>query len=451
MFQDKSSEKPTRREVLHRSGVAAAGVAVAASLGHTAHAADDQTIRLALIGCGGRGGGAVGNALGVSDCGPVKLHAMADIFGDRLNVSHKALSNRYGEKVDVPDDRKFVGFDAYKRAIDTLRPGDVAMLTAYAYCRPLHYEYAVSRGVNVFMEKSFAADPAGVKRMLAANETAKQKNLKIAAGLQCRHSVARQAFIEKVRAGELGDLMLVRAYRMHGSRPSHPFPGGQNELAWQMRNKWQFIWITAGTFSEWMIHQVDECCWLMDDWPTEAHALGGRVPWSTAAGQNLDTYAIEYRFPGGRTALVDTRFMNHTYMDFATYVNGTRRAGQFSGEGHRATVMTYKGRTFDRDQVDWTAPGEPCGPWDAEWRVMLAKIRSDAPHNETERACRTNIASIMGRAASHLNHVVTWEQVADSDFSYGDVDTLAENSEPLVKADTNGRYPAPIPGRWKEL
>ncbi|HID23968.1 MAG TPA: twin-arginine translocation signal domain-containing protein, partial [Planctomycetaceae bacterium] len=151
----------SRRDFLKRGGGMVAGAALAGTLARGAYAGEENTIRLALIGCGGRGSGAVANALSVPGSGPVTLYAMADVFEDRLNRSYRALRQKFGDRIDAPPERQFIGFDAYKKAIDCLRPGDVALLTAYAYCRPTHYEYAVRKGVNIFMEKPFASDPAG--------------------------------------------------------------------------------------------------------------------------------------------------------------------------------------------------------------------------------------------------------------------------------------------------
>ncbi len=211
------SEKPSRREFLQRTGTVTAASALAGVAIPPVHAAEDNTIRLALIGCGGRGSGAVANAMN-SAHGPVKLVAMADVVEDRLTTAHKALSERFGDRIDVPKERQFVGFDAYKKAIDCLGPNDVAMLTNFAYFRPTQLEYAVKKGVNVFMEKSFAPDAPGLRRLMRAGEEAEKKNLKIAAGLQCRHSVNRQELIKRIRDGELGELQLIRAYRMHRGR-----------------------------------------------------------------------------------------------------------------------------------------------------------------------------------------------------------------------------------------
>ena len=205
MRKPANKSRINRREFLKKGGSFAAGATVLGSFkSGSIYAGEDNTIRLSLIGCGGRGNGAVGNALNVTGQGPVKLYAMADLIKTKMESSHKALKKRYPEQVDVTEDRKFSGFDAYKKAIDILRPGDVAMCTTRAYIRPLHVEYAISKGINVFMEKPFASDAGGLQRILRADAVARSKNLKVAAGLQCRHSPARQALIEKIRNGEMG-------------------------------------------------------------------------------------------------------------------------------------------------------------------------------------------------------------------------------------------------------
>ena len=305
----------SRRQFVQNSVRVAAASTLAGWAIPRVHAGEDNTIQLALIGCGGRGNGAVANAMAAgglvmdnrfraddeenaASSGPVKLVAMADLLQSRLNTSHKALSKLLGDKIDVPEDRRFRGFDTYKKAIDCLKPGDVAMLTTHAAFRVPHLKYAVEKGVNVFMEKDFATDPGGVRQMVALAEEAKKKNLKIAAGLMCRHSSARQALIEKIRNGAMGDTQLIRAYRMGGCYRMDPFPGNENELLWQLRpgHPYQFLWSSGGIFIELMIHQIDECFWIKDSWPVAAHGVGGRIAGSTDCSQNLDSYAIEYTF-----------------------------------------------------------------------------------------------------------------------------------------------------------
>ena len=190
----------SRREFLKRGGQLVTASALAGVAIPHVHAAEDNTIRLALIGCGGRGSGAVADAC-EAEGGPVKLAVMADLFENRLTAAHNSLSKQYPERVDVPPERRFIGFDAYRKAIDCLKPGDVAMLTGYAAWRPLQLEYAVEKGVNVFMEKSFATDPPAARRIIKAGAAAEKKNLKIAAGLMCRHSKNRQELIKRIRDG----------------------------------------------------------------------------------------------------------------------------------------------------------------------------------------------------------------------------------------------------------
>ena len=435
----------TRRDALKLGGAVAAASVLAGTDVPWVHAAEDNTIRLALIGCGGRGGGAVRDAFSVAT-GPIKLHAMADLTEDRINRSHKALQSRFSDRVDVPSDRRFVGFDAYRHAIDCLRPGDVAMLTAYAYCRPVQLEYAVKKGVNAFMEKDFAPDPAGCRRLLAAGEEATKKNLKIAAGLQCRHSVARQALIEKIRAGELGDIPLIRATRGFGGNYLAKPPADIDHVAWQIRNRMHFLWASAGILLEMLIHQIDECCWIKDSWPVSATGKGVSANRPDNCSQNLANYSIEYTFADGGKALVES------VNPFATFIHGSKRAAQFSGNIHAATVHTYKGEEIDKNQIDWAAEREPRSPWQAEWKDLLEAIRADRPYNEAERAAYATLAGIMGRAAAHMGRTITWQEMLASNFAFTTIaDQLKFGGPAPVQPDAQGNYPVPIPGKWVEV
>lgn len=450
-MSEKNRKNTSRREFLKSTGRIAASSALVAGIIPRIYAAENNTINLALVGCGGRGSGAVGDALS-SGTGPTKLVAMADVFEDRLNSSHKALSDQFGERIDVPPDRRFVGFDAYRKAIDCLRPGDVMIQATHSAFRPTHLEYAVKKGVNVFMEKSFAPDPGGTKRILALGEEALKKNLKIGCGLMCRHSSARQALIQKIRDGALGNIQLIRAYRMDPGARMGPFKGGESELLWQIRRPYFFLWASSAWFIEMMIHQVDECCWIKDAWPVEAHGLGGREPNSPDCSQNLHTYSIEYTFPDGTKALVNSRSMQNCYNDFATFVHGTKCGAQFSGNVHAPTVHIYKDQRADKNNIIWQPEREKVSPYQVEWDVLLDAIRQDKPHNEVRRAAFANLASIMGRAAVHTQKIVTWEEVTASDFMfYPDAGSLTKDSPAPVQADEKGCYPVPVPGKWKEI
>jgi predicted dehydrogenase len=446
-----AKKSTSRREFLKHTGRIAATSALAVSVAPSIYAAGENTIRLALVGCGGRGGGAVGNALS-SATGPTRLVAMADLFEDRQARSYKALSERFGDRVDVPPDRRFLGFDAYKKAIDCLRPGDVMIQATHSAFRPTHVAYAVEKGVNVFMEKSFAPDPGGTRRILQLAEAAKKKNLKIACGLMCRHSYSRQALIQKIRDGAMGQIQLIRAYRMDPAASMGPFKGGQSELLWQIRRPYFFLWVSSAWFIEMMIHQVDECCWIKGAWPVSAEGLGGRVPHSTDCSQNLHSYAIEYTFGDGTKALVNSRAMSNCHNEFATFVHGTRCAAQFSGNVHAPTVQIYEDQRMAKNNVTWRPEKEKASPYQVEWDMLLNAIRQDRPHNEARRAAFANLASIMGRAAIHTGKIITWDQMLASDFMFcSNVADFTYDSPAPVQADADGRYPVPIPGSWTEI
>ncbi|OQB90465.1 MAG: hypothetical protein BWX84_01889 [Verrucomicrobia bacterium ADurb.Bin118] len=446
-----SSSPLSRRAFLARGTALAAGTALAGVSVPAVHAGEDNTIRLALIGCGGRGTGAAGDAF-ESKHGPVRLVAMADLFPQRLEQSYRTLQEKYPNQVAVPPEQRFLGFDAYRKAIDCLRPGDVAMLTNFAGFRPGQLEYAVAKGVNVFMEKSFGPDAPSLRRIIAAGQAAKQKNLKIAAGLQCRHSVNRQALIQRIRDGQLGDIQLIRAYRMQPVGGLGRRPPNENELLWQIRHFVHFFWVSGGLFAEMNIHQIDEICWIKGAYPVTAHAVGGRAANNTDCGQGLDSFTIEWTFADGTKALDVVRWLPKCHTEFATYIHGTKCAAQFSGWSHEGAVHTYKDQQCRPDNIAWRAPRETVSPWQAEWDNLLDAIRQDKPHNEAERAALSNVADLMGRAATHMGRVITWDEMLASNFQFcPNIDDLTETSPAPVTADAQGRYPVPVPGVWNEI
>lgn len=446
--------RASRREFLASATRATVASALAGVALPHVHAAGDDTVQLALIGCGGRGSGAVANALEASG-GPVKLVAMADLFGNRLASAHQALSAQFGPRIDVPRERQFLGFDAFRQAIDSLRPGtaDVAMLTGYAAFRPAQLEYAVRRGVNVFMEKSFATDPPGVRRILDAAAEADRKGVKIAAGLMCRHSRNRQELIRRIREGELGDILMVRAYRMEASGPLGPRPESTPDLEWQLRNFTRFLWVSGGLFAEMDIHQIDELCWIKDGWPVSAHGVGGRVVDSTDRSQNLDSFSTEWTFADGTKAYDVVRYIPKCHDEFATYIHGTKRAAQFSGNIHAGTVRIFKDqRIGGRETVAWEAPKEETTAWQAQWNDFLDALRNNHPFNQARRAALSNLADIMGRAAIHMGRLITWDEAMASEFRFfPGIDELTFDTPPPIRADAQGRYPVPVPGRWTEI
>src|SRR5690349_17739883 len=213
---ENTQKTTSRREFLKDAGRLAAASALAGATLPYVHASENNTIQVALIGCGGRGTGAAENALSVAN-GPIKLVAMADVFEDRLKSSFRGLSSRFAAKMDVPDDRKFIGFDAYKRAMDCLKPGDVAIFATPPAFRWVHFTYAIEKGLNVFMEKPVTVDGPTTKRMIKLAEQADQKNLKVGVGLMIRHCRGRQQLLDRIQSGEIGDILALRAYRMGAS------------------------------------------------------------------------------------------------------------------------------------------------------------------------------------------------------------------------------------------
>jgi predicted dehydrogenase len=303
------------------------------------------------------------------------------------------------------------------------------------------------------MEKPFSPDPAGLKRLLRAGEEADANGVKIAAGLQCRHSPARAALIEKIRNGDLGDLSYIRANRLTGRRWMEDQGEKSNDLIEQLKfGKINLFWVGSGHMVDNLIHQIDECCWLMDDWPVSCHGMGGREVGSDDHGQNLDVYSMEYTFPNGKKAFCGFRRALKGHSEFATFVHGSKRSAQFSGNVHKATVHMFKDHRIDDDNIVWSPTEDAETPWDYEWIDFIDSIRHDKPHNEAKRAVYADYASLMGRAAAHLNQIVTWEDVTQSDFAFCE-DPVAMNydSPPPVMANAEGYFPAPHAGNWEEF
>jgi predicted dehydrogenase len=303
------------------------------------------------------------------------------------------------------------------------------------------------------MEKPFAPDPKGLQRMLRAGEEAEKTGVKIAAGLQCRHSPARAALIDKINSGELGELSYVRANRLGSRRWMADQGEKSNDLIEQIKfGRSSLLWVGSGHMVDNLIHQIDECCWLMDEWPVTCHGMGGREIGSTDRSQNMDTYSMEFTFPSGRKAFCGFRRGLDAHREFATFVHCTKRAAQFSGNIHKATVHMFKDHRIAEDNIAWSPTPDAERPWDYEWINFIHSIRNDKPHNEAKRAVYADYASLMGRAAAHTNNIVTWEDVTSSEFQFCDsIDDMSYSSPPPVTADEEGYFPAPEAGKWREL
>ena len=441
----------TRRQFISASTKAAAATAtLAAAATQTVHAAEDNLIRVGLVGCGGRGTGAAKNALSV-DNGPIKLVALADVVENHLKSTHTSLSTDKDVrgKVDVPEDRRHVGFDGYKKVMDQLEPGDVVILATPPAFRWVQYTYAIERGLNVFMEKPVTIDAPTSARMLELNKKAIEKNLKVAVGLMCRHCLARQELFDRIQNGEIGDVNMIRVYRMAGptgSAAAPPNDGSQSELMYQIKHFHGFLWLSGGAVSDFLIHNIDEGCWMKNDFPVRAIATGGRHYRGDAVDQNFDNYSIEYTFADGTKMFCDGRTMPGCKREFASFAHGSKGIAVVSTAGHRpAKSRIYRGHNIDAQNLQWQYPNEEPDPYQLEWNDLIAAIRSDAAYNEVDRGVMSSAVTSMGRMAAHTGQEITLEKFLkhDHEFAPG-IEKLTLDSESPLKANAEGKYSIPM-------
>lgn len=436
------------------AGVAAIGALAGVTLPQV-HAASGGELHVALIGCGGRGTGAAANAI-TTQGGPVKLIAMADVFENRLSRSYQTLKPRHPDAVDVPPERQFLGFDAYQKAMDCLKPGDIAIFTTPLAFRWVHFGYAIQKGLNVFMEKPLTADGPTSKRMLALADQAAAKNLKVGVGLMSRHSRPLQELHQRIADGELGELVLLRGYRMQGGGGSVTrWPGQPSELLWQIRHFHSFLWASGGAFSDFYIHIIDHLCWMKNAWPIKAQALGSRhyrygPEGDLRVDQNFDAYAVEYIFPDGARMLMDGRGIVGCNDLYSSYVHGTKGSAIVSRNGDcGAPSAIFKGQTPRHSDMVWnstTPPGQQ-DPYENEWNELVQAIRNDQPYNEARRGIEASLVTSMGRMAAHTGQEITYEDMLNSEHQFAaDVDKLTFDSPAPLPADKEGKYPVPMPG-----
>jgi len=452
-MKDQSLTSPSRRDFVKAGGAIAAATALSGAVIPHVHAAEDNTLQVALIGCGGRGGGAAGDALSTKG-GPIKLVAMADVFENRLKSTHTGLASKHSTQVDVPDDRKFIGFDAYKHAIDSLKPGGIAIMATPPAFRWVHFKYAIEKGVNVFMEKPVCFDGGSAKRMFALYEESLKKNMKVGVGLMCRHSQARQELFNRVQDGQMGDIIALRCYRQHGpvgSAFSEPKPDGISELMWQIQRFHSFLWASGGCFSDFYIHNIDECCWIKNAWPIKAEANGGRQYRGNNVDQNFDNYSVEFTFADGAKLYHYGRTMAGCQDKFASYAHGSKGIGVISENGHfPAHARIYKGQgmeSTDKKNIQWEFPGNEPSPYQLEWDHLTEAIRNDKPYNEVKRGTEASLVTAMGRMAAHTGQPITYDDMLKTGLEFApDVDKLTLDGPAPIKANAQGKYPIPLPG-----
>lgn len=476
----------TRRDFLKTATKTGAGISVLSGLTipYVHGQANDDTVRAVLIGCGGRGAGAASNALKVNS--PIRLVAMADVQENRLNASYDALTQKHPDKMSVSADAKFIGFDGYQKAMDMLKPGDVAIVATPVAFRWVHFKYAIEKGINIFMEKPLSVDGPTSRRMFELNEEAKKKGIKVAVGLMCRHCRRRQELFNRIQDGEIGEIIMGRAYRMQGpigscfTQPRDPALN-PNELLWQIQHFHSFLWASGGAYSDFLIHNIDEVCWMKNDWPVEAQSSGGRTDRGTAIDQNFDHYSTEFTFKDGTKFFMEGRNQSGCRMDHSTTVHGTKGMAVVSAAGHMPSkAMIVKNHVpvrvreprapqilKDKDgkvlpspppeklvlppSVAWFAEQPEPNPYDLEWEDFIDAIRKNKPYNELERGVKASLVTSMGRMAAHTGQIITYDQILNSTHEFApNVDKLILGGEAPIKANAEGRYPVPMAGINKD-
>jgi hypothetical protein len=457
VMKENPHKQTDRRQFIKTASVATALSTVA--IPHVfAQGEDTDTLRLALIGCGGRGTGATADALSVTNA-PTKLVALADVFEKNLKLSHDNLTAEFQEnpeKVAVPAEQQFVGFDAYKKAMDVLRPNDIVLFATPLAFRWVHYQYAIERGLNVFMEKPLIADGPSAKRMFELAKKADEKNLKCGVGLMVRHCRGRQELHQRISDGQIGDIINMRAYRMHGpvaSCFSKRKPPEKQEVLWQIERFHSFIWASGGLFSDFYIHQIDETSWMKNSWPIKAQALGGRHFRGDYIDQNFDSYAVEYTFEDGSKLFFDGRTMLGCRNDMKSVVHGSKGSAIVSTSGHTpGKVRIFSGQRQDRKEVVWAYPQPEKNPYRLEWIDLVDAVINDKPYNEVPRGVEASLVTSMGRMAAHTGQEITYEQMLDCPHEFApDVANMTADGPAPVMPDADGKYPVPMPGVNKDV
>ncbi len=437
----------TRRTFLKEASGALAGATLASTLSTRAYAGENNTVKVVLVGCGGRGTGAAANALSTE--GPVKLVAMADVFPDRLQRSRKNLVTQFGKQVDVPPDRQFLGMDAYKKAIEIISPGGLVILTTPPAFRPIHVEHAVSKNCNIFMEKSFAVDAPGIRRVLKAGEQASKKNLKIAGGLMSRHYRPLEEAVRQIHDGKIGKVVTCWAYRMHGPVGFAPKKPGMSDLEHQIRNYSCFTWVNGSFILDWLIHNIDVCCWVKDAWPVSAQGQGGRQV-RDKPDQLFDHYSVEYRFADGTRLMAEGRHMAGCWGFFGDVIHGSTGSAVL-GEGITDPKIFNSHEQTDANEI-WKYGEKPKSAYQVEHDLLFDAIRNDKPYNETQRCAYSAMAGILGRMAAESGLKISWDEAIASDRQLAPgLEQITLQSPAPVQPDAQGHYPIALPGITKVL
>jgi predicted dehydrogenase len=435
-FQDK------RRDFVKQSSMLAGAIAAAPIISKANFfSGSDDVIKVAVIGCGGRGTGAAVQALMSKQ--NVKIVAMADAFRDRLdecykNVSGELASAGAGTKgtLDVPEERKFVGFDGYLKAIPL---ADVVILATPPGFRPIHFEEAVKQGKHIFMEKPVATDPAGVQRVLAAAKIAKQKKLNVVVGLQRHYQDSYRALFAK--KDMIGDITSMQAWWNNDGVWTRPRKAGQTEMEYQMRNWYYFVWLCGDHITEQHIHNLDVINWFKNGYPVKAQGFGGRqVRKSKEHGEIFDHHYVEFHYADGSILNSQCRHMPGTSSKVDELLVGTK--GKIYCDAARITDL--RGKTifqFDKSKER--------NPYQTEHDELFAAIaKGEYKYADAENGAYSTMTSILGRMASYSGQIIDWDKAINSGLNLHP-SVYAFDAAAPVNPGPDGFYPVPVPGVTK--
>ncbi len=437
LFEDSMMEKDsTRRNFLKGTAVTAAGAALSSTIARTAHAQGSDEIRFALIGCGGRGSGASENIFKTK--GNVKLVACADAFPGKISSAINSLSRKYADKIDVPADRMYSGFDGYKKAIDS--DCDLVIIATPPGFKPQQFEYAIQQGKHVFCEKPVASDAPGVRRFLDAVEESKKKNLMVGIGLQRRHEPRYMETIDRIHNGAIGDIITQRVYWNGGGIWYRNRADGANEMAFQTNNWYHFNWLSGDQICEQHIHNLDVGCWVKGEYPVECNGMGGRgqrMDGDPTKSQIFDHTFCEYTFSDGTKMFSQGRHAAGTWTHVAEYAHGTKGTANPSGsiEGENA----------------WRFSGKSPGGHQQEQHDLIEALMRGEIYNEGEYGALSTFTAILGREACYSGKIVKWDELMANgkNLAPGIDDYTLDSDVPLsARPDEEGKYPVPAPGKY---
>ncbi len=432
-----------RRKFVKNSAAVAAGGMFLSHLPveASAYVGGKATLRVALIGCGGRGTGAAVQALNVKE--DVKLVAMADAFRDRLDDSYDNIMKKHGQsgRVDVPDEHKFVGFGGYKEAIAL---ADVVLLATPPGFRPIHFEEAVQQGKHVFMEKPVATDAPGVRKVLDVAEQAKKKSLNVVVGLQRHYQNSYLEMMDRVHNGEIGDIVGGQVYWNSSGVWVRERQPQQNEMEYQMRNWYYFTWLCGDHIMEQHIHNIDVANWAKQSYPVKAQGMGGReVRNGRDHGEIFDHHFVEFHYEDGTMINSQCRHQQGCVNKVAESFVGTK--GRVTTDGP-TTITDHKGNTLWRHR----SKNDP-NPYQVEHDRLFATIANGGDLlADAENGAKSTMTALLGRMATYSGKLVTWEEALNSNISLIP-EHFGWDVAPHVLPDENGKYPVPVPGKTKVI